>query len=135
MSEKSSEEKTLSQEVLVLELVNRIEGIIKDAEANTRPLEVDPYRGNLFEVFVLADGAGLLTERTPNMTSESITKILAGRWKLKEVAELAGQQKAAFSTDDLRKMQLLWSILRMWMEWSYAWGRWAEFHDKDKVSN
>ena len=130
MSLQKSEEESLARENLVQELVNRIEGIITAAEAKTRPLEVEPYRGNLFAVFVEADQAGLLTEKTPNMTSEAITKILAGRWKLKEVVELAGQQKGAVSDDNLRKMQLLWSVLRLWMEWSYAWSRWAEFHAK-----
>jgi len=26
-------------------------------------------------------------------------------------------------------MRMLWSFLRMWMEWAYAWERWSEFHD------
>ena len=30
--------------------------------------------------------------------------------------------------DQLAKMRLLWSVMRMWMEWDYAWERWAEFH-------
>lgn len=131
MSVQSSEEKILQQEALVQELVNRIEGIIKAAEEKTRPLEVEPYRGNLFEIFVLADGAGLLTETTPNLTTETMTKMLAGRWKLKEVVDLASQQKGPVSDENLRKMQLLWSVLRLWMEWTYAWSRWAEFHDKE----
>ena len=28
----------------------------------------------------------------------------------------------------LQKMRSLWSIMRMWMEWTYAWQRWPEFH-------
>ena len=29
-------------------------------------------------------------------------------------------------------MRLLWSVMRMWMEWTYAWQRWAEFHQEPK---
>ncbi len=124
----SSEELRTERESLVQKLVIRIEGIITAAGEETRPLEVEPYRGNLFEVFATAERAGLLTAEEPNLTSETMTRILAGRWKLKEVVEMAGKQSPE-SDDHLRKMQLLWSILRMWMEWTYAWDRWAEFHD------
>ena len=27
-----------------------------------------------------------------------------------------------------RTERLLWSVMRMWMEWDYAWERWEEFH-------
>ena len=32
------------------------------------------------------------------------------------------------AADQLAKMRLLWSVMRMWMEWDYAWERWDEFH-------
>ena len=130
MPVQSSEERVSRLKVLVEELVDQIEGIITEAEAKTRPLEVDPYRSKLFEVFVVANASGLLTEKTPNLTSETMTSLLAGRWKLREVVDMASQQKGPVSDEHLRKMQLLWSILRMWMEWTYAWGRWDEFHQK-----
>ena len=30
--------------------------------------------------------------------------------------------------EQLAKVRLLWSFMRMWMEWTYAWKRWDEFH-------
>ena len=44
------------------DIVDRIESLLLDAEATTRPLELDPYRGKLFELFVTAHAAGLLVE-------------------------------------------------------------------------
>jgi hypothetical protein len=30
----------------------------------------------------------------------------------------------------LKRLKLLSSFIRMWMEWTYAWQRWHEFHDE-----
>jgi hypothetical protein len=30
----------------------------------------------------------------------------------------------------LGKLRALWSVLRLWMEWDYAWKRWEEFHPR-----
>jgi hypothetical protein len=37
-------------------------------------------------------------------------------------------QQTRMPADQLAKMRLLWSVMRMWMEWDYAWERWDEFH-------
>jgi hypothetical protein len=44
------------------EILNGLETLIQEAQANTRPLEVDPYRSRMFEFFVTADGAGLIKD-------------------------------------------------------------------------
>lgn len=118
-----------SHGTLIGTVVDRIQSVIEQAEKETRPLEMEPFRGNLFELFVMADGAGLLDESVePNLTSDAIAKVLADRWQLRISAQQSMQQQSPFSEDSLSKMRLLWSFLRIWMEWAYAWQRWDEFH-------
>ncbi|MDA0587795.1 MAG: hypothetical protein O2820_02825 [Planctomycetota bacterium] len=122
----------VSQSSLTQNLVDQIQSIIEDAEKETRPLEMEPYRGRLFELFVVADGSGMLDEKLePNLTSDAIAKILADRWQLRDSAAAAKLAAGNLADENLSRMRLLWSFLRMWMEWTYAWQRWNEFHDDD----
>jgi hypothetical protein len=120
---------TVSEASLIQTITNRIQAIIEEAETATQPLELDPHRSSLFELFVMADGAGLLDEsKDVNLTSDAIAKSLADRWDLRSAAASSVQMQDNFSAESLSKMRLMWSFLRMWMEWTYAWERWSEFH-------
>jgi len=114
------------------EIVRRIEEIARDAERNTRPLEVDPYRGRLFELFVTAEGAGFLDDDSPvDLTADGLCRRLATRFGLRDAAldaRAAVERNVRLPDPHLSQMRLLWSIMRMWMEWTYAWRRWPEFH-------
>jgi len=110
-------------------LIAQIDAVIHDAEEQTRPLELDPYRSRLFELFVTADGAGYTRDDAePDLTADGLCRVLAARWGLDEAARETAGQLARLPADQVAKMRLLWSLMRMWMEWTYAWQRWAEFH-------
>lgn len=110
-------------------LLVRLHGLLMDADAQTKPLEHDPFRSQLFELFVTAEGAGYLRhDATPDLTPEGLCRLLGERWGLTQAAKEATEGQAALPQDHLRKMRLLWSLSRMWMEWDYAWRRWEEFH-------
>lgn len=124
------------------EILNGIESLIQEAQANTRPLEVDPYRSRLFEFFVTADGAGLIADETQvaafdsldedademDLSADSLCRLLARRWGLDMAAREAQAMQTKLPAEQLERMRLLWSVMRMWIEWSYAWRRWNEFH-------
>ena len=135
MIENSSVTEPISQEALIRTVIDRLQVVIEQAEAETKPLEMDPFRSQLFELFVMADGAGMLDEALePNLTSDSIAKILSERWQLRSAAVESMQQSSPLGQESLARMRLLWSFLRMWMEWSYAWQRWREFHEGDATA-
>lgn len=120
----------VSQSSLIENVIAQVQAIIEEAEENVRPLEMEPYRGRLFELFVVADGAGLLDESAErNLTSDEIARVLADRWDLRDSDAAARLATGNMAGDSLSKMRLLWSFLRMWMEWTYAWQRWSEFHE------
>ena len=131
MTHDSQTQAPFSQSSLIRTIIDRIQTVIEEAEEKTRPLEMEPCRAGLFELFVMADGAGLLDEAVePNLCSDAIAKELADRWKLRTAALSTAQEGDPLSDSGLSKMRLLWSFLRMWMEWTYAWERWPEFHDQ-----
>jgi len=110
-------------------IVDGIELLVKAAQQATQPLEMDPHRSKLFELFVAADAAGYLSEDSePNLTSDGLCHLLAERWGLSEAARHSVSQQTRLQPDQLDSMRMLWSIMRMWMEWTYAWNRWSEFH-------
>lgn len=131
------------------EILNGIETLIQEAQANTRPLEVDPFRARLFEFFVTADGAGLIADETQvgafddfdedademDLSADSLCRLLARRWGLDMAAREAQALQTRLPADQLERMRLLWSVMRMWIEWSYAWRRWAEFHSSPDISS
>lgn len=128
------------------EIINGLEGLISEAREETRPLELDPYRSRLFELFVTADGARLIPEDSErsaaaledgsdadetDLSADGICRTLAQRWGLDMAArEVVGQQ-SGLPAGRVEQMRLLWSVMRMWMEWTYAWSRWDEFHREE----
>lgn len=120
---------TQPMSMLAEQIVNTLDAVVREAERETRPLEVDPYRSRLFELFVTAHGAGFLDEAsTPDLTADALCRVLAERWGLADAARDSAEQVAALRAEHVGKMRLLWSLMRMWMEWTYAWSRWSEFH-------
>jgi hypothetical protein len=116
---------------LATDLLNRLEALILDAEQQTKPLELEPHRSQLFELFVIAEASGLMRDGSePDLSPEGLSRELGERWGLKSAAQSSQTTLNKFSPEHLSKMRLLWSFLRMWMEWQYAWSRWAEFHDR-----
>ena len=97
-------------------------------EAN-HPIEVDPLRGQIFELFVAAEAAGLVDEDSGQpLASGELTRRLGIRWNLGDAMEQVDGDQSKLSPVDLDRVRRLWSLLRMWLEWSYAWKRWPEFH-------
>ncbi len=122
-------ERTAAASSLAHDIVNRVDELIADAERQTKPLELDPYRGQLFELFVMAEGADLLDEDAEtDLTADGLCQTLARRWGLAEAAQSSVQQNAKLTPEHMARMRMLWSVMRMWMEWTYAWQRWPEFH-------
>ena len=114
---------------LANDLLNRIESLLLEAKQATKPLELDPYRGQLFELFVMAEAAGFVQDDSqPDLTAEGICHILGERWGLADATRSSLEQQSKLSPEHLGKRRLLWSLMRMWMEWAYAWQRWQEFH-------
>ena len=120
---------TSTSSTLFRDIIDRVEDLIVDAETNSKPLELDPLRGQLFEMFVTAEGAGYLRDDSdPNLTADALCHELADRWGLAEVMRSSLESQRKLPAESLAKMRLLWSVMRMWMEWTYAWDRWPEFH-------
>lgn len=129
-------QRTVSRDIL-----RGIEQLIQEAEAATKPLELDPYRSRLFELFVTADGAGLIADEQTipvnsedlqqdgDLSSDNLCRLLAKRWGLDMAAREATATQTRMNQEQIERMRLLWSVVRMWMEWTYAWKRWNEFHD------
>jgi hypothetical protein len=124
---------------LARSILDQIELLVAEAEAAARPLELDPFRGRLFELFVMADAADLLREPEDapsaaenDLTADGLCRALAARWNLADAARESFSSKTRLAPEHLARMRLLWSVMRMWMEWSYAWQRWAEFHREPK---
>lgn len=119
----------VSDDNLSTQLVAKVDQIVQDAEGATKPLEIDPFRGQLFELFVTAEGAGYVDgEGDFDLSADGLCHELSERWGLKQAAEQSFSQQSNLPPDQLKKMRSLWSLMRMWMEWAYAWGRWNEFH-------
>jgi hypothetical protein len=110
-------------------IVDRVETLLAEASAGSKPIELDPYRSQLFELFVTAEGAGYLREGAdPDLSSDGLCRLLAQRWGLADAARESFAHQTKLPPEDLAKMRVLWSVMRMWMEWTYAWSRWDEFH-------
>lgn len=121
------------------DILNGVEMLLMEARESTKPLEVDPYRGRLFELFVTADGAQLVrddresglsgdADDATDLSADGICRTLAHRWGLDMAARESTASQSRMAPEQLEQMRLLWSVMRMWMEWSYAWRRWDEFH-------
>ncbi len=126
----SSSPSDLHQDLSLAErLTAQVEDLILESERTQKPLEVDPYRSRLFELFVTAHGAGYIVEDGPeDLTADGLCQTLATRWGLRSAAQLSVRENSRMPPEHLARMRSLWSMMRMWMEWTYAWDRWAEFH-------
>jgi len=117
---------------LATRIIDRVEELILNAERDTRPLEVDPVRSQLFELFVTANGAGYTADDAdPDLSADGLCRTLGQRWGLANATRQAVDTAGRIPQEHLSKMRLLWSVMRMWMEWTYAWERWAEFHQNE----
>ena len=111
-----------AEDARVTSAVREIVSTLEEAVAKDRPLELDPARGRLFEVFERAYGAGLTGEDGP-LGPDELTRLVGHRWGLDESAKAATADQKKLDPADVSKMRVLWSLLRMWMEWDYAWNR------------
>ena len=129
-----------------VEILNGIERLVDEAKSAARPLEVDPYRSRLFEFFVTANGADLIGDErnTPlvsdanpddetNMSADGLCRSISRRWGLDMAARESAASQTKLPPQHLEQMRLLWSVMRMWMEWNSAWSRWEEFHSASQV--
>ncbi|QDT52509.1 hypothetical protein Pan44_05210 [Caulifigura coniformis] len=106
-----------------------VEALILESERSQRPLEMEPLRSKLFEQFVLAQAAGYLVEEAAeDLTADGLMHTLATKWGLRSAAQSSVRENAPLPPEHLTRMRGLWAMMRMWMEWTYAWGRWDEFH-------
>lgn len=113
-------------------IVSQIDSIVQRAAADTKPLEMEPARGDLFSLFVTAHGAGYLEDEAEvDLTADELCKKLAARWGLDQAAQMSVARQQRLEGQELAQMRLLWSLMRMWMEWTYAWQRWEEFHSSE----
>lgn len=134
------------QQSVARDILTGIEALMLEAQEAVRPLEVEPYRSRLFSFFATADGAGLITtvaeaeprseadekpEDERNLSADNLCRLLARRWGLDMAARESVALQTRLPADQLDRMRLLWSVMRMWMEWTYAWQHWAEFHELD----
>lgn len=111
------------------QILSQLEEILLDAERQTKPLEMPPYRAQIFELFAAAVSTGLVHEDAqPDLTSDGVLKSIAERWGLGDKTRQSVSQQTKMSPEDVNRLRLLWSLLRMWMEWTYAWERWPDFH-------
>ncbi|WP_437204270.1 hypothetical protein [Planctomicrobium sp. SH664] len=112
-------------------ILDRVDAIIRECETAGKPLEMDPARSQLFELFVMADAANCLHEEAdPDLSADGLCASLAERWGLKSAAQSSVKEQRAIPPEHLARMRSLWSVMRMWMEWTYAWQRWSEFHSR-----
>lgn len=109
------------------ELVSRIQLVVEEALESGSPLEVEPARTKLFDVFATAFAAGQ-TKDDGGLGADDLTRLLGQRWGLDQSAQKSMAEQQKLGEADLAKMRLLWSTLRLWMEWDYAWNRWTDFH-------
>ncbi|MGD9853650.1 MAG: hypothetical protein AB7U20_01740 [Planctomycetaceae bacterium] len=110
-------------------IIDEIDRIVKRADDSDKPLEVDPARARLFELFVTAHGSGYLEEGAErDLSADGLCHVLAEQWGLRAAALESTASQSRIPPDQLAKMRRLWSVMRMWMEWTYAWSRWDEFH-------
>lgn len=118
------------------DLTHQIEELLLSAEQSGKALEVDPCRGRLFELFVMAEASGFLEEGADrDLTCDGIGRDLSSRWNLAQKVGGKLSHPGALPREQLARVQLLWSFMRMWMEWTYAWKRWGEFHPSSSADD
>ena len=127
----------MSSDQVLESIINRIQAIVEASEERKRPLEVAPAREELFGLFVEAQQAGLVAfepdeeqEDDYPLAADGLCHELSVRWGLKQAAEMSVREQTALPQEVQARMRSLWSVMRMWMEWAYAWERWSDFHDE-----
>jgi hypothetical protein len=114
---------------LVRDLIEQVASVLQTASTNGQPIELDPHRARLFELFVMAEATGFLKEGEEfDLSCDGVARELAARWNLARNLGGGISQPASLPPEQLSRLRLLWSFMRMWMEWTYAWQRWPEFH-------
>jgi hypothetical protein len=117
--------------------LGELETVLAEAQAATRPLEMEPWRSRIFNAFVHAWHADLIPDESQasafdecdeddpelQLTADTLCRVLAQRSGLDLAAREAQSLQTRLPADQLERMRLLWSLMRMWMEWSYAWHR------------
>ena len=115
-------------------IIDRVEAIVLASEEHHRPLEMEPARAELFDLFAAAAQAGAVSEESdPDLTADGLCQQLSLRWGLKNAAQAAANEQQPLNPDQLARLRSLWSVMRMWMEWTYAWERWPDFHRESPV--
>lgn len=122
----------VSQDLSLAErLIAQVEELVLESERTQKPLEIEPYRSRLFELFVTAHGAGYVAEGSPvDLTADGLCQTLANQWGLRSAAQSSVRENSRMAPEHMSRMRSLWSMMRMWMEWTYAWERWEEFHKR-----
>ena len=94
------------------DILNGVETLLMEARDTTKPLETDPYRSRLFELFVTADGAQLVRDdREASLTDDAgdetdlsadgICHSLARRWGLDMAARESTASQSRLEPDQL----------------------------------
>ena len=111
------------------DIVSGVAELLATAEREGGPLELDPYRSKLFDLFVMSDATGFLEDGAEfDLTCDGVARELAVRWDLaRRLASEGGQAKPP-DPEQLKRLKLLRSFIGLWHEWTYAWQRWPEFH-------
>ena len=121
---------------LALDLLNHVERTVLEADEAGHPLEVPPYRERLFELFSKAWESELVDDESdPDLTADGLCQSLATRWGLADSTRKSFESQQQLEPEQLARMRLMWSLMRMWMEWNYAWCRWQEFHQDNTVTS
>lgn len=116
-------------EDLQARILDAIDLIVRQAEQDSKPLELDPARSRLFEIFASAEASGCLESGAEiDLSAEALCRMLGQRWGLQDAARNSVEQQSQLPASHLSRMRSLWSVMRMWMEWTYAWQRWDDFH-------
>jgi hypothetical protein len=112
------------------DITSGIAELLATAERDGGPLELDPYRSKLFDLFVMADATGFLVEGAEfDLTCDGVARELAVRWDLARRLASEGDQAKTPDPEQLKRLKLLRSFIGLWHEWTYAWQRWSEFHE------
>ena len=118
------------------EVLAQVEAVLAECEKKTRPPEVVPYRDQLFALFAAAYDAGLTEDPddrppgapTTDLSADGLCKTLGEKWGLAAAAQKDPADGPALNATHVAKLRLLWSLMRMWMDWDLAWRRWGEYH-------
>ena len=97
-----------------------------------RPAAISSCAGVIRAPAPAAEAAGYVHEDAePDLTADGLCRALSVRWVLAEAARDSFEHQTNLNSEHVGRMRMLWSVLRMWMEWAYAWDRWSEFHDEE----